>query len=106
MKRNGVVLNAREVRTGRRLLRQVQEIPSLAKQASALLGRGPAFAARFAKAAEMTAYEGVISDVTAALIVKAAANETEASRLAAEHEADGWLSLARAIRYIIGSAEA
>ena len=100
MKRNGVVLNAREVRAGRRLLRQVKEIPSLAKQASALLRRGPAFAARFAKAAEMVAYEGMIPDLEVAFLAKAAADRAEAVRLIAEYDPYGWLTRVRGIRYI------
>ena len=99
MKRQGIVLNAREVRAGRRLLKAAAKSSFIQKQAKALLGRGPAFAARFYRAAQMTAaHYGIVTDLNTAILVRAAAGN--AAQMAAEFENDGWLSMAAAIRYI------
>ena len=98
MKRQGIILNAREVRAGRRLLKRAAKDDFMRKEARALLSRGPAFAARFAQAAKMTAYYGTITDLNVAILIKAAAGD--AAQKAAEHESDGWLTMAAAIRYL------
>ena len=98
MKRQGNVLNAREVRAGRRMLKRAAKAPHIAKQAKALLGRGPAFAARFYRAAQMTAYEGIITGLNVAILVDAVTGN--AAQMASEFETDGWLTMASAIRYL------
>ena len=98
MKRQGVVLNAREVRAGRRWLKNAAKNDFIHKQAKALLSRGPAFAARFYRAAQMTAYEGVVTGLNVDILIRAATGD--AAQMAAEFETDGWLSMATAIRYI------
>lgn len=98
MKRQGAVLNAREVRAGRRLLKKAAKDDYISKQAKALLGRGPAFAAHFHRAAQMTAYYGVVTGLNVAILIRAATGN--AAQMAAEHESDGWLSMAAAIRYL------
>ena len=99
MKRQGNVLNAREVRAGRRLLKRAAKDAYISKQAKALLSRGPAFAARFYRAAQMTAaYYGVITDLNVDILIRAVTGN--AAQKAAEHESDGWLTMAAAIRYL------
>ena len=125
MRRQGVVLNARDVRRGRQLIRWAAESAALAPQARALLGRGPEFAAQFAEAARLADPDGFISGTFVHEMVRAAYfGPTEAERMASEWEeaawereaeslhpldwgtdeiAASWRRLASAIRYI-GSA--
>ena len=99
MKRQGIILNAREVRAGRRLLKRAAKDDFMRKEARALLSRGPAFAARFYRAAQMTAaYYGVVTDLNAAILIRAVTGD--AAQMASEFETDGWLSMAAAIRYL------
>ena len=98
MKRQGVVLNAREVRAGRRLLKKAAKDDFISKQARALLSRGPVFAVRFYRAAQMTAYYGTVTDLNVDILIRAATGD--AAQKAAEHESDGWLTMAAAIRYL------
>ena len=99
MKRGTVVLNASEVRAGRRLLKRAAKDDFMRKEARALLSRGPAFAARFYRAAQMTAaYYGVITGLNVDILIRAVTGN--AAQAAAEHESDGWLSMAAAIRYL------
>ena len=122
MKRQGVILNARQVKEGRRLLRQAAGRLTLATQARALLARGPAFAAKFAEAAKMAAPNRLVDGSDIALLVLAAYDgEHEANRIASElkeaarkrqidrHPCEDWsydaeteacYNLADAIRYI------
>ena len=100
MKRQGTVLNAREVRAGRKLLRAAKKASYLTKQAGALLSRGPAFAVQFYRAANMAAYEGTITGLITALLIKAAYDPAEADKLAAEYTEASWHQLVSAIRYI------
>ena len=98
MKRQGIVLNAHEVRAGRRLLKKAAKNDFMRKEARALLSRGPAFATRFYRAAQMTAYYGVVTDLNVDILIRAVTGNT--AQMAAEHEKDGWLSMASAIRYL------
>ena len=83
MKRQGVVLNAREVREGRKLLKRARGV-----MPRALLSRGPAFAAQFARAVKMAAApDGGIPPADVDVIIRAAYfGPAEAARMASEWE--------------------
>ena len=101
MKRNGKVLNAKASKDGRRMLRNIRNnYPWLAKEASALLGRGAEFAATFAAAVKMTAWEGTITGMNVAILTKAAYDENAAAQLASEYSDAGWTQIVEAIRFI------
>lgn len=98
MKRGGKVLNARQVREGRNLLRwgaagmnfaPGEGRDALMDQARALLGRGAAFAAEFARAAQLAAGEdgGLTQTSVAAAIRAAFMGKKEAEKMASEWEA-------------------
>ena len=101
MKRNGKVLNAKAVKAGRRMLRRMKKnYHWLAKETSVLLGRGAEFAADFSHAAKMTAWEGTITGLNIAILVKAAYDENAAAQLASEYSDAGWTQIVEAIRFI------
>lgn len=131
MKRQGQTLNARQVRAGRNLLRwgaagmnwaPGEPRDALIGQSKALMGRGAAFAAAFAVAAQKAAGEdGYLTQTYVSAVISAAAVgqdaaekmavdwEAEAAeREASRHWNDGWtydaqtescLRIAEAIRF-------
>lgn len=99
MKRQGQTLNARQVRAGRNLLRWgaagMNWAPGegrdvLMGQAKALLGRGAAFAAAFAAAAQKAAGEdGYLTQTSVTAVISAAfAGKDAAEKMAADWEAE------------------
>lgn len=83
MKRNGKVLNAQQVKEGRALIRwgAAGVLPR------ALLGRGPAFAAQFAKIANMVDPDGFITKTEVCMLIRAAYfGPAEAEKMASELE--------------------